>query len=377
MSVTSIPEHVRYRLWGLAAGRCQYRGCNEPLWMDGLTQAEFNIAYVAHIVADSPNGPRGDPVRSKLLAAELSNLMLMCDKHHRLIDKAEVEQHPESLLRQMKVEHEDRVVRVGGITHNRRSELLIYNANIGAHSLIPSYADCASAILPERYPARDRATIFGLTNSRTRDSDPDFWSVEATQLRRSFNEDLKPILRHESTHLSVFALGPQPLLMLLGYLLGDLVPATIYQRHREPPTWNWLNKADTESIIPVPAKQTSGPPALVLALSGTIADDRVHRVLGANASIWKLTIPTPYNDYLATQQQLQDFRGKARTLLDQIKAAHGGRETLHVFPAAPVAVCVELGRLVMPKADMRLRIYDEIHALGGFVHALDLTEVDK
>lgn len=34
-------------------------------------------------------------------------------------------------------------------------------------------------------------------------------------------------------HLSVFALAPQPLLMELGRLLGDIVPAEVHQLHRE------------------------------------------------------------------------------------------------------------------------------------------------
>ena len=40
----------------------------------------------AHIIADEPGGPRGHPVLSKQLAKELSNLMLLCLDHHRLID---------------------------------------------------------------------------------------------------------------------------------------------------------------------------------------------------------------------------------------------------------------------------------------------------
>jgi hypothetical protein len=63
MSASYIPESTKYRLRRKAAGRCQYDACGVPLWRDGLTQFEFNIAYIAHIVADKPDGPRGHPVR--------------------------------------------------------------------------------------------------------------------------------------------------------------------------------------------------------------------------------------------------------------------------------------------------------------------------
>lgn len=102
MSVTNISSANRYILWGKAAGRCQFRGCNKPLFVDALTKSEFNQAYIAHIVADKPSGPRGDAIRSDLLKDDISNLMLMCDEHHRLIDKKDVAGHPETLLLQMK-----------------------------------------------------------------------------------------------------------------------------------------------------------------------------------------------------------------------------------------------------------------------------------
>ena len=39
----------------------------------------------------------------------------------------------------------------------------------------------------------------------------------------------------------------------------------------------------------------------------------------------------------------------------------------------PVSATVELGRVWMPKADLNLKIYDENRELGGFVHALTIS----
>ena len=76
MSITKIPERIKLLLWGKAGGRCEYEGCNELLWQDPLTKFEFNSAYIAHIIADKPKGPRGDVVLSKQLRFDLSNLRL-------------------------------------------------------------------------------------------------------------------------------------------------------------------------------------------------------------------------------------------------------------------------------------------------------------
>ena len=45
---------------------------------------------------------------------------------------------------------------------------------------------------------------------------------------------------------------------------------------------------------------------------------------------------------------------------------------IHVFPAAPVAAAIDFGRVIMPKADLPMRVYDENRTLGGFQFAVDL-----
>jgi SMODS-associated and fused to various effectors sensor domain len=50
---------------------------------------------------------------------------------------------------------------------------------------------------------------------------------------------------------------------------------------------------------------------------------------------------------------------------------HGQDNTIHVFPAVPVSVAVELGRVWMPKADLPLSLYDE---KAGFHYAFTIGE---
>ena len=158
MSISYIPFHVKLRLWGKAAGRCQYEGCSTHLWLDSLAQHEFNAAYIAHIIADSQDGPRGDEVLSERLEADLSELMLLCDRHHRIADVAG---HPVSRLVDMKVRHETRIERVSGISENLSNHILLYGANIGAHASPLSWNEASQAIIPYRYPAERPALELG------------------------------------------------------------------------------------------------------------------------------------------------------------------------------------------------------------------------
>jgi hypothetical protein len=59
--------------------------------------------------------------------------------------------------------------------------------------------------------------------------------------------------------------------------------------------------------------------------------------------------------------------------MDEIKNHYQPGTPLNVISAAPVSVCVELGRAIQPKAHMPLRLWDQNSELGGFIHALDIN----
>jgi hypothetical protein len=361
MSVSNIPDKVKIRLWGKAAGRCQYEGCNKPLWLDSLTKTEFNTAYIAHIVADSPDGPRGNDELSEKLSKDISNLMLMCDEHHRLIDREDVDGHSVERLQEMKHKHEARIELQTSITEEKQSHILLYRADIGINPALVNRNIAANAMMPEWYPASHSAIELGVGNNPFEDHEQEFWAIERESLKRSFLSTIRPELKSGNIHhLSVFAIGSQPLLIELGRLLSDIPTAEVYQLHREPNDWCWQeNPSDFDYKVVEPEKNDGKIVALNISLSGTITEDRIHKVLGDDVSIWTLTIDEPNNDYLKSREQLVLFRCTMRKLFDQIKATHGEGVELHVFPAAPVAINVELGRVWMPKADLNMAIYDQ------------------
>lgn len=374
MSVTSITDKNKYLLWAKTGGRCQYRGCNKSLYNDIVTKRNFNQSYIAHIVADEPGGPRGDINRSKLLADDITNLMLLCDSHHRLIDKIEVARHPESVLLEMKKEHEDRIERVTGISHEMQSHILVYKANVGVHTPEMSYQTVSEHLLPEYYPARSETIDLSLSNSLQRDKDDAFWTTELQNLETQFNRKLlQGFAKGEIKHLSVFAFAPMPLLVKLGTLINDIYHVDIFQPVRNPKTWKLNSEASQVSYkVEAPAGK-SEIVALNISLSATITNDRITNVLGRDCSIYTLAIDKPFNDFLKSKKELQEFSAVVRRLLNEIKAEYGEKTPLHIFPAMPVAMAVELGRIWMPKADTPLIIYDQNTANGGFSKVMEIT----
>ena len=378
--VAEIARHIsistQCMLWGKSAGRCEFAGCNKPLWKSSVTQESVNVAQKAHIYSFSARGSRGNEGIPKDELNDISNLMLVCHECHQKLDGPHGSiRYAATLLRIMKKEHEERVERVTWIAESKKSQILLYGANIGDHSSPLNYRDAAPALFPDRYPASDAPIELSTVNSSFSDRDPEFWRIEAENLRRKFEKRVRERLAlGEVDHLSVFSLAPQPLLILLGTLLSDIVPSDVYQRHREPPTWKWPRNFATQEFELREPVTASGTPALVLASSATVVEERITSLLGRDASVWIVTLPTPHNDAVKSREQLSQLRSLLRSVFDRIKAAYGQSTVLHVFPAAAISAAVEFGRVRMPKADMPWLIYDQVNSRGGFIPAISIPE---
>ena len=343
-----ISHPIQCLLWGRSAGRCAFRGCNQPLWRSHVTLESVNVAEKAHIYSFAEDGPRG---HAELTADEINsieNLMLVCHACHRVIDKAkDGGRYSPELLKRWKAEHEARVERVTSIHPDRRSHVVHYTANIGDASVKLSRNATYDALTPARFAAEEEPIVLGISDSAIRDRDAEFWATESKNLTRKFDSRLREKIENDGiSHVSLFALAPQPLLILLGSMLTDLVLTDVFAHHKEPEGWTWADEGEDLGFrVTPPPPDAKGDPCLVLSVSGTVSDDRIsHAAIGRDIAIWRLDVMEAHNDCLKTREQLSAFRAAVRLLLDQIKARHGQTTQLHIFPALPAAMAVELGR---------------------------------
>ena len=370
-----IPKKVEIMLWLKSGGRCEYPGCAKALWRDEVTRTSMNTAYKAHIIASSSDGPRGDDALSEELAQDLDNLMLLCDAHHRLIDTQDEEGHPSELLRRYKREHEKRIEHLTRMQPSKKTHVLMLSSNIGERKGRVSFEEARRAILPERYPSTDTGIHLNLAESALRDDDDEFWALASKDISRQVKVRLergpngKPI-----SHLSIFALAPIPCLIHLGKEVGDIVSADVYQRQRGAGDWTWkaLEDEDFEYQVVKPEKGEGDHArvALNLSLSGTIQQEAIYEVMDEPDHTYTLTIRRPRRTFLKSQEQLELFSSTFKELLSEIREAHGEHTEIHLFPAVPNSVAVQIGRLLLPKADPPLHIYDYNRRLGGFTFAL-------
>lgn len=74
-------------LFSRSAGLCAFPGCTERCMKEGNSLDEPVIfGKVAHIVAHSPSGPRGNSGLTSADRKKYANLILLCGNHHDIVD---------------------------------------------------------------------------------------------------------------------------------------------------------------------------------------------------------------------------------------------------------------------------------------------------
>jgi len=305
--------------------------------------------------------------------------MLLCDTCHRRIDEEEVEAHPVALLAEYKQEHELRIETVTGIDYRRKTYIVAYAAKVGERDGDVTHDQARIAVLRNGwYPATNSIIALNTTEAAQGDDSPAFWQTECTNIDAfvqgrltGHGPDGRPM-----EHLSVFALAPMPLLVYFGRKLGDIVPVEIYQRHRDTEDWVWRDAEEpdfryiTERVIPgAPGIQDV---VLELSLSDALDPACITAAAPAGAAWYKFTIERPHRDFLKTPEQWRLFGEEYGQLLSQIRADLGANCTIHLFPAVPVSIALQIGRMSLPKSDASMAVYDFNRQCGGWMKALDL-----
>jgi hypothetical protein len=378
MKRKSIPEAIKLQLWVKSAGRCEFKGCNIPVWYNGLTLRGGNFSEVAHIIGSSKKGPRGTE-ESEALQKDFSNLMLLCQRCHKEIDD-HPEKYPIQLLRIWKQEHEDRIeIQTSYPEDIHKSTVLLFSVNIGDRPVPINHEAVRNAMFP-KFPT-DQKGIKIEKSDFDRLGTPEQWQTFAeTQIKRKIlrylDEGVDDI---KIKHLSVFGIASMPLLMYLGKCIGDTIPTDIYQSHRNientSKTWSWQEDTKAESSYNVSCEQQgkSEIVLLKLAISDTIGIDKYENLVSDNCSIYQITVAEPSQHFLKSKKQLEFFSYEYRKLLNQIQIEHGKKCKIMILPAVPVSIAIECGRVILPTKDPNIYVCEYYADKGEFQNVLTLN----
>jgi hypothetical protein len=374
----SIPETVKLQLWVKSAGRCEFKGCNVPVWYNGLTLSEGNFAEFAHIIGSSKDGPRGT-VQSEELQVDFDNLMLLCQRCHKEIDD-HLEKYPTELLRAWKQEHESRIeIQTSYPEDIHKSTVLVFSVNIGDRIVPINIEAIRNAMFP-KFPT-DFKGIKIEEKDFDRKAEPEQWRIFAeTKIKRKIlrylDEGIDDI---KIKHISLFGISPMPLLMYLGRCIGDTVPTDIYQSHRNientSKTWSWQEETSVELSYSISCEQEGAGRIvfLILAISDVIERDKYKNLVSSNCSIYQMTISEPSPHFLKSKKQLEIFSYEYRKLLNEIQAKHGKNCNINILPAVPISIAVECGRVILPTKDPEIYACEYYSDRGEFQAVLQIN----
>jgi hypothetical protein len=153
-----ISDKNRKILWGKSGTRCAM--CRHTLVVDSSAlDSESVVGDECHIVSGAKGGPRHDPSFPTSEIDELSNFILLCRIHHKLVDD-QAETYTADLLRTIKANHENWVeqklkdqpevptVRIRRIKNEIPTKLPVIhsgkellNLAIGCHGSYTDYSD--------------------------------------------------------------------------------------------------------------------------------------------------------------------------------------------------------------------------------------------
>jgi hypothetical protein len=369
-----IPHPVRVLLSVRAGGRCEFDGHNVYLFEHPLTLQAGFFGQAAHIIAFSQGGPRA--IKNKKAGSQdihdVENLMLLCSVCHKLVDDNPLT-YTEAVLRKYKINHEARIRHLTELGPDRSTAVLVVRGPIAGQLTTVPFSAVVDATSP-RYPT-ERAPM-EIDLSHLDDRDASFLKAACETVNRRLEALLQPSGAIEKAgHLSIFAMGPMPLLIHLGSRLSNKIPTDLYQRHRGSESWAWKSRGKPVQYAFRKVQSGEKGVALILSLSGTIPVLALPESVRAKATVYELTLksPPPSPTFLRTRRDLEAFRMAYQQALAEIARENGLVASIDLFPAVPAPIAILVGRELLPKVHPKLNIYDHDKSRSGFKKTIEVN----
>ncbi|HHA2804677.1 TPA: SAVED domain-containing protein [Stenotrophomonas maltophilia] len=367
---------------GYQAGwRCQFAGCGQDLRWHEATATIGRFGYFAHIVASSPDGPRGDPVESARLASDPTNILLLCDACHRRIDKVEPQSYPTDVLRKMREDNIAAVKRLLDTLRYPDVSVLCVTGNIAgqpaqfsmndAHEALRGRQLRTSELKPQRFfdPGGTQHNVHELA----------YWTTAFRQLRRDLValQGLLDGSRHGAArpHIAVFPQHSTSILALAGRVLGDTAGVHVFQPHRSIPAnesrWAWPSDAREPGSGKFKLTKLREPDAgereaiLILDPTATLSHVRLpdNCARGGKLALpaLRISVDSPGIHCIRHPKDLQLITQvideAVRVLQDEWRV-----NRVHVFAVAPASAVVILGQKMQARHQADYVLYETIAA---------------
>ena len=368
----AIPNNTNLALWAKSAGRCQI--CGKKLYENDKFGIEVNVSQKAHIFAFSLKGPRYS--EDAFDVHSIDNLMLLCYEDHHTIDNSP-EQFPVDVLQRVKADFERKVESVID-TVRKKSSVIYYASSISEFDSSPKTKSELNRALLDANLFSD-ANYFPIEiDNQYVIQDEQYFQTQMKALKRKKDRITSSL--EEAEVVSVFAIGPQPLLMYLGYLLNDETDIRVFQKFRsEESGWSWLAEQQTNAFLverlfdhAVTNSAEISEVNLIISISAEIAATRIHAIKSDDIPTYVLRSTYQGLDAIKSEQDVNDFISIfRREAIEQIRQDFPQAAIINMFPAMPVSLPIRMGMNYLKNVDVEWRMYNH-RGEDGFVCALSI-----
>ncbi|WP_405169799.1 SAVED domain-containing protein [Paenibacillus sp. FSL H8-0280] len=340
MTRRNLSSAENYHLWMVSGGICTFEGCNERLVVN--TKGKLtNSGIKAHIIGHKKGAARHEFAKefgySDGNLEDISNLMLMCYTHSKLIDDPHTRgSFPPALLFDMKSKHEEWV---RSWTDEKKKSLAIVHKRLGPPLTTLPLTEHSPNIMLEAIESQVEFTNFS----------PAGWEQGKADNEKLYAKFVTRINKGKYDVAEVYAISPIPLLIHLGKLISDTVPLTVYQYDRE--VGFWVNKAPDKALLedlnPTTSftDKESNELVVTISVSDTITDEDVHAILGENQDRYDILIKNPHVKRLLYFEHVQQIQ---KLFKDNVEALHRQKKykLIHLLFSGPAGLAIELGRSI-------------------------------
>ncbi|MFA5961525.1 MAG: SAVED domain-containing protein [Parcubacteria group bacterium] len=372
----SINNETKLLLAVKSGGRCEFFGCNDYLFSDKITKKNIKWGEFAHIYAFKEDGPRGNKKLRPDNINDVDNLMLLCPSCHTKIDKMKnLPFYTVEILRKQKKEHEDRIKLVSGFKNTNKTKALGMSVSIENEAICVSEDEITEALMAEsRYQYQEKPNMIDFSNVPSENTQL-YWKSKCKDINIMTEKFYEQLKRDGLEHVSVFAIGPIPLLVYLGSKLENKIKTQLFQRHRDSESWKWndgVGKVGYKLNI-INGKDKSKV-ALVLSLSGKIHQAHLPKKIDGGFYVYEITLDNqePNFYFLKSKDDLDRFGHIYSKTLSEIRNGHPKLKEIHLFSAIPAPIAVVCGRALNRKADTSFKIYNPTNG-AQFKYALKIN----
>ncbi len=380
----TIREPVARRVWVAAGGRCTF--CNRWLLDEEHTGEPVFIGQLAHIVGwDTTKGsPRGSDSLDVHERNEADNLILVCYDQHRVIDSKSLwDVYSADRLRAFKRQHEHQIKKLTELAHRDSTTVLrLVDTIHGSPAQLSQSAVNEALVSVGQHPSyaligTDEYEIDLRKLPGEKEGASFHWNAAVEYIRDRLCRLGALVADGSVVNIAIFPLARIPILITLGALLDDTVPAVVYPKRRGgKEAWGWPaagTDQDFEWSVLDSGSDAPRQATVLFSVSGSIEKDRIPAEATDVARIYEIrpSEATPNFDLVDTPASVELFSQCWRAVIADIET-FPDVTAINVVAAVPTTVAVAIGRSVNASVHASVRVYDRVEHHANYTFTLEL-----